>query len=237
MGKRIISQRRGRGTPTYKSPGHRFRAAVRHVSLKHNQVKGKVIDLVHCPGHSGPLAKVSYKNGETSYIIAPEGISVNQEIAVGYTELGAGNCLALRDIPEGTLIYNIENQPGDGGKFVRSSGLAARVISRSNNRVVVLLPSKQEKVFSPKCRANIGMIAGSGRTEKPLVKAGTRYHKMRARNRLYPKVSGTSMNAVDHPYGTSRSSKKGRPTIARRHAPPGAKVGKIRPRRTGKKKR
>lgn len=237
MGKRIISQRRGRGTPTYRSPSHRFRADVRHMSLKHELLKGRVADLVHCPGHSGPLAKILYENGETSYIIAPEGIAVDQEIAVGSDKPSAGSCLALKDIPEGTLIYNIESQPGDGGKFVRSSGLSARVVARYSNRVVVLLPSKHEKIFNPGCRANIGTIAGSGRTEKPFVKAGTRYHKMRARNKLYPKVSGTSMNAVDHPYGTSRSSKKGRPTIARKHAPPGAKVGKIKPRRTGRKKR
>ena len=98
-----------------------------------------------------------------------------------------------------------------------------------------MLPSKKEKQFHPDCRANIGRIAGSGRTEKPIVKAGNAYYKMKAKNKLYPIVSKNSMNAVDHPYGTSRTSKKGRPTIARKHAPPGAKVGKIKPRRTGKR--
>jgi len=235
MGKRIISQRRGRGTPTYRSPSHRFRAAVRHESITKQQ-KGKVTDIIKCPGHTSPLAQVMYEDGSSSYMIAPEGIFVNQEVDVGSQSIGNGNCVALKHIPEGTLIYNIENQPGDGGKFVRSSGLAARVVAKYSNRIVVMLPSKKEKAFHPECRANIGTIAGGGRTEKPFYKAGRRYHKMRARNKLYPKVSGTSMNAVDHPYGTSRSSKKGRPTIARRNAPPGAKVGKVRPRRTGKKR-
>ena len=67
------------------------------------------------------------------------------------------------------------------------------------------------------------------------MKAGRKFHYMKARNKLYPRVSGVAMNAVDHPFGTSRSSKKGRPDIARKNAPPGAKVGKVRPRRTGKK--
>jgi len=235
MGKRIISQRRGRGTPTYKSPGHRFRAAVRHLTVS-KEMTGTVTDIVSCPGHTSPLAQVRYEDGTTSYIIAPDGISVNEKILSQTTEISKGNTVALKDIPEGTLIYNIENQPGDGGKFARSGGVAARVVSRRANKVSVMLPSKKEKLFHPECRANIGAISGSGRKEKPLYKAGRNYHKHRAINKLYPKVSGTSMNAVDHPYGTSRSSKKGRPTIARKHAPPGAKVGKVKPRRTGKKR-
>ncbi len=234
MGKRIISQRRGKGSPTYRSPGHRFRTAVRHLAISKHCQRGRVQDIVKCPGHSGPLAQIAYENGDTGYIIAPEGLHVKRQITNG--ALGIGNCVMLKDIPEGTLIYNIESQPGDGGKFVRSSGVAARVVGRQKNMVSVLLPSKKEKLFHPHCRANIGTVAGGGRLEKPLVKAGTNYHRMRARNKLYPNVCGQSMNAVDHPYGTSRSSKKGRPTIARRNAPPGAKVGKIRPRRTGKKR-
>lgn len=235
MGKRIISQRRGKGSPTYKSPGHRFKAAVRHINHR-EELKGRIVDIINCPGHTSPLAQIRYDDGSKGFIIAPEGVCVNQEINIGSREIQTGNCVTLRYIPEGTLIYNIENQPGDGGKFVRSSGLSARVIGKYKNMIAVMLPSKKQKMFHPECRANIGMIAGSGRTEKPLVKAGRNYHKKKARNKLYPIVCGTSMNAVDHPYGTSRSSKKGRPTIARKHAPPGAKVGKIRPKRTGKRR-
>ena len=235
MGKRLITQRRGRGTTTYSSPSHRYRAQVRHPKLREDPASGKVIDLVHCPGHSGPLAMVKFPDGEMNYMIAPEGIAVDDTVSVNTDEVKTGNCTILKHIPEGTLIYNIESQPGDGGKFVRCTGLTAKVVAKQDNKIMVLLPSKKEKAFSPECRANIGVIAGSGRTEKPLVKAGNRFRKMRAKNKLYPKVCGTSMNAVDHPYGTSRSSKKGRPTIARRHAPSGANVGKIKPRRTGKR--
>jgi large subunit ribosomal protein L2 len=237
MGKSLIQQRRGKGSMSFRSPSHRFKAEVSHAKLSPVEQRGTIIDIIICPGHSSPLAVVQFENGELIHMIAPEGVCVNQTIVSGAREIVVGNCVALKDIPEGTYIYNIESQPGDGGKFVRSTGIAARVVARYGGQISVMLPSKKERLFPPECRANIGIIAGSGRTEKPFVKAGRRWHKMHARNRNYPNVCGTSMNAVDHPYGTSRSSKKGRPTIARRHAPPGAKVGKIRPRRTGRKQR
>ncbi len=110
------------------------------------------------------------------------------------------------------------------------------MVAKTANSITIKLPSRKEKPFHPECRATIGIIAGSGRIEKPFLKAGTKYHKMRARNRLYPSVSGTSMNAVDHPFGGTQSSHKGKPTIAPKHAPPGRKVGKLKPRRTGKKR-
>ena len=149
----------------------------------------------------------------------------------------AGNTTMLKNIPEGTMIYNIESSPGDGGKFVRTSGGFAKIITKMKDKVVVLLPSSHEREFRPECRANIGIIAGSGRTEKPFLKAGTRHHAMAARGKFYPSVSGTSMNAVAHPFGGRSSAHKGRPTQAPRNAPPGRKVGKIAPRRTGRTKR
>ena len=236
MGKRIISQRRGRGTSRYRAKSHRYLGKAAHPSLSHDELTGTVIDIAHCPGHTAPLALVEFSNGETTYMIAPENIRVNDTIKSSTSEVGQGYVLPLKHIPSGTSIYNIEKNPGDGGKFVRSSGTFAKVIGATADKVIVLLPSKKKKEFNPECRASIGTVAGSGRTEKPLVKAGNKYKKMYAKGKLYPKVSGISMNAVDHPYGTSRSSKKGRPTIAKKHAPPGAKVGKIRPRRTGKKR-
>ena len=236
MGKRIISQRRGRGTSRYRAKSHRYLGKASHPGLSRQSLLGKVIDIAHCPGHTAPLALIEFNNNETSYMIAPENIRVNDIIKANTSEISTGNILPLKHIPSGTLVYNIEKNPGDGGKFVRSSGTFAKVVGSTADKVIVLLPSSKKKEFNPECRASIGTVAGAGRTEKPLVKAGNKYKKMYAKGKLYPKVSGISMNAVDHPYGTSRSSKKGRPTIARKHAPPGAKVGKIRPRRTGKKR-
>jgi len=232
MGKRILQQRRGRGTLTYRSPGHRFKGAAKLPSDT-----GEIVELVNCPGHSAPLAYVQLTNNKVDLVIAPHGIRKGDQIAVGdKSEIKSGNVLPLKNIPEGTSIYNIESQPGDGGKFVRASGTFAKVVAKTASKITIKLPSKKEKSFHPDCKAAIGIIAGGGRTEKPFLKAGTMYHKMRAKNRLYPSVSGTSMNAVDHPFGGTTSSHKGKPTVAPKHAPPGRKVGKLRPSRTGKKK-
>ena len=235
MGKRIISQRRGRGTSQYRAPSHRYKTDLFMPRLTEEPVEAVISDIIHCGGHSGPIAQLKLGK-EVAFIPAPEGVRVNDKVMVNGDEVGKGNIMALGDVPEGTEIYNIEAQPGDGGRFVRTGGTTAKIVTKQKGKVVVLLPSKKTKEFSPLCRAVIGTIAGAGRLEKPLVKAGTAFYKMKARNKLYPKVSGNSMNAVDHPYGTSRTSKKGRPTTARKHAPPGAKVGKIKARRTGRKR-
>jgi large subunit ribosomal protein L2 len=234
MGKRIISQRRGRGTSRYSAPSHRYKTDLFMPKLS-EETEGKISDIVHCPGHSSPVLKLKVE-GKDAYIPAPEGVRVNDTVLINSTEVGKGNIMALGDIPEGTEVFNIEAKPGDGGKFVRSGGATAKVVAKVKGRVTVLLPSKKTKEFHPSCRAIVGVIAGAGRLEKPLLKAGNAHFRMKARNKLYPKTSGNSMNAVDHPYGTSRTSKKGRPTTAKRNAPPGAKVGKIKARRTGRKR-
>jgi large subunit ribosomal protein L2 len=231
MGKRILQQRRGRGTAKYRSPGHRFKGPI-----EHPLENGKVVDVINCPGHSAPLISVVQQNKEKIISPAPQGIKIGDQISVGGKEIRMGHVLRLKDIPEGTAVYNIESRPGDGGKFVRASGAFAKVMTKAVKTIIVKLPSRKEKSFHPECRAAIGIVAGSGRLEKPFLKAGIKYHKMRARNKPYPSVSGTSMNAVDHPFGGTQSSHKGKPTIAPKHAPPGRKVGKIRPRRTGKQK-
>lgn len=235
MGKRIISQRRGKGTPAYKSPSHRYTAKPRHPAPHDGVVTGKVVDLVKCVAHTSPLMKIQYDNNNSGFNIAPAGIKVGDTIKSGAKEMDNGNTVTLKDVTEGSFIFNIESQPGDGGKFVRSGGSTAKVVARHSDKVIVIMPSKRQKAFSPLCRASVGVIAGAGRKEKPFVKAGSKHYKMKARNKLWPRTEGVRMNAVDHPYGNSRSSNKGHPTIARKHAPPGAKVGKIRPKRTGKR--
>ena len=151
-------------------------------------------------------------------------------------EVEIGNVLPLQNIPEGALVFNIELKPGDGGKFVRSSGTFARVLSQLKEGVVIQLPSKKKKTFHPECRASLGVIAGGGRKDKPMLKAGKKFFAMKAKNKLWPKVSGNAQNAVDHPFGTSRSQRKSKARPAPHNAPPGRKVGMIRPRHTGRNK-
>lgn len=234
MGKNLISQRRGRGTPRYTAISFNYVGEAAHRKVSNQLVSGKVVDIVHCAGHSAPLGKIKYSDGEESLMIAPDGLKVGDEISIGNgAPVSLGNVLSLKNIPEGTIISNVENCPGDGGKFARSSGAFGKIVARTEKSVKVLMPSGKEKEFNPDCRAQIGTVAGSGRTEKPFTKAGAKYHARHARNKMYPTVCGVSMNAVDHPYGGKSSHHKGRPTIADKNAPAGRKVGKIRPRRTG----
>ena len=237
MGKRLIQQARGKGGPRYKSPSFNFAGDTRLKSIKEGTITGTIVELVHSKGHHAPLARISYEDGEHVLVPAPEGIKVGQKVGCGAeAATTSGNILALKDIPEGTLIYNIEKTPGDGGKFCKSSGTAAKIISKVAKGAVILLPSKKQKIFNLGCRATVGIVAGSGRTEKPFLKAGKRHHARKAGNRLYPRVSGGAMNAVDHPYGNTRSSRKAKTKVVSRHAPPGRKVGMLAARRTGKRK-
>lgn len=237
MGKNLIQQARGRGGPTYRSPGHRFKGSVKHLRFQEDIMSGTIVNILKCPGHSGPLAQVKYDNGDTALLIAPEGIKVGSQVQAGSNASpGIGNTLPLGQIPEGSLVYNIEATPGDGGKFVRASGVFAKVMVAQKDKIVVMLPSKKQKEFNPKCRASIGIVSGGGRTEKPFFKAGNKFKAMKAKNKLYPKVSGSAQNAVDHPFGNKRSSRNSKARPTSKNAPPGRKVGCIGARRTGQKK-
>ncbi|MBN2454617.1 50S ribosomal protein L2 [Candidatus Woesearchaeota archaeon] len=237
MGKNLTSQKRGKGSSRYRAPSFRYPGKVKHRSYDKDLAVGKVKDIIHSPAHYAPLAVVAFEDKKQTLMISPEGLKVGEKVEIGEkAKVDAGNILPLNRIPDGTAVYNIEGAPGDGGKFVRSSGGFARVTGKTQKGVSILLPSKKQRLFNPMCRAAIGIVAGSGRKEKPLLKAGKAHHKKKARNKLYPITSSTSMNAVDHPFGGSRSSKKGIPTASGKHAPPGAKVGSISPRRSGKRK-
>ncbi len=241
MGKNLIQQRRGKGTIRFRSPGFRFIGVVKHRNFtdaeRKEKIGGTVVSIEHSQGHYAPIIRVRYDDNQEAMQIAPEGIRVGDQLEAGFNAgITRGNTLPLLQIPEGTLIYNIESLPGDGGKFVRTSGLAARVVAKSEKDVTVMLPSKKMRTFNIWCRATVGLIAGAGRTEKPLLKASTNMYKKMARNKFWPQVKGQSMNAVAHPHGGSRSSKKNKPTIAPRYASSGAKVGHLKPRRTGRRK-
>lgn len=243
MAKRIIQQRRGRGTSTYRSHSFRFAGKTSYnVYEKNSSVEGEVIEIIHSKGHSAPLMKVRYENDREALIPAFEGafvgkkITVNQKDKVEKEELETGNAYMLKNIPEGTSIYNIELKPGDSGKIVKAGGSYATVVSHIKGFTKILLPSKKEKLVNSNCRAFVGEIGGAGRQEKPFLKAGNKFHEMKKKNKLYPKVSGVAMSAVDHPHGGTRSLRKGRPTIAPHNAPPGRKVGMLRPKHTGRNK-
>ncbi len=231
MGKRIIQQRRGRGGPQYRSPSHRHLGEVFHPKIFSG--KGEVIDLVHAPGRTSPVAKVDF-DGNESLMIAAEGMYVGQTLTVAeVAEVAPGNVMELRGMPEGTPVYNVEAYPGDGGKFIRTAGTMGTIISRGQ-RVVVEMPSGVFKSFNPLCRAAVGIVAGSGRGDKPFGKAGAKYHAYRSKSKANFRVRGVAMNPVDHPHGGGNHQHVGKPSTVSRNAPPGRKVGRLSPQ---KKKR
>ena len=231
MGKRIVSQARGHGSLTYRV---RRQAYIYRIGYPSGEGKAKIIKLINSAAHSAPLIKMQF-NGKIFFNLAFQNAFEGQEIEFG-REIKDGNIVKLQDAKIGTRLYNIEATPGDGGKLVRTAGSSAIVTKNFGSRVVILMPSKKEIEFDGKCRATIGVIAGGGRLEKPILKAGKKWHMMKARGKKWHFTSKVKVNAVDHPFGSGRG-KRIKSKIAKRNAPPGAKVGHIRPRRTGRRKR
>ncbi len=233
MGKRIISQRRGRGSSTYRVKRKAFKY---RLSFPKDLEKGEgeVIKLINSSAHSCPIAKIKYSKGHF-YIPAFKGMYEGQKIKFLDKEVKEGNILKLKDIPVKTPVYNIESKPGDGGKFIRSGGNSAYINKIIGEDIFILMPSKKEKKFNKECRAVIGEIAGGGRLDKPVVKAGKKYYIKKSKSKLWPKTSAVKMNVVDHPFGSGRG-KRIKSKIAKRDAPPGKKVGLLRPKKTGKRK-
>lgn len=241
MGKRTRSQRRGTGTSVFRAPTQKRVAPARYPTTTVPQaetLKGVVNDLVHDPGRGAPLALIQLPNGESFYNVASEGLYVGREIEIGAAaNLGVGNILPLSKIPEGTMVYNIELLPGDGGRFVRASGGYATITGRTPTATTVKLTSGKTAYIDGRCRATVGVVAGAGRTDKPFIKAGERFHLMRAKGHHYPTVKGIAMVAVVHPHGGGRHKQSLKPTSVARGAPPGQKVGLIAPRQTGRAKK
>ncbi len=194
----------------------------------------RIIGLIHSAGHSAPLIKLLINN-EVFYNPAFNEAVVGQQITIG-KNIEKGNILMLKQVPIGTKIYNIERNPGDGGKMIRTAGSSVSVSKiYPYNKISILMPNKKEIILSGDCRATLGEIAGGGRKLKPFITAGKMFHKKKAKGKLWPRTSAVKMNAVDHPFGSGRG-KRIKPKIAKRNAPAGNRVGHIRPRRTGRRK-
>jgi len=232
MGKRIIQQARGKGSKTYRVRRRAFRFRLKYPTKLEGE--GTVIELFNSPGHSAPLAKIKHDGG-LFYIPAFKGMVEGQKVSFG-KDVKPGNILSLKDIPIKTQVYNIESRPRDGGIFIRSAGSSAVVKRISEEGVFVTMPSKKDKKFHLNCRATIGEIAGTGRKEKPIVRAGKKHYIKKAKNKLWPRTSAVKVNAIDHPFGSGRG-KNPKSKVAKRNAPPGRKVGLLRPKRTGRRKR
>jgi len=239
MGKPLITQRRGKGSPSFKARSTRFKAEAKYRPYDEKEkglLKFKIIDLVDDPARTSLLMEVRYEDGTTLMLPAPEGVYVGQELEEGYNaSLSIGNILPLEKVPEGYPVFNLETSVGDGGSLARSSGSVAYVVSKSGNQVLVKLPSGQMKYFDGRSRATIGNACGGGRTEKPMLKAGVGYYKAIARGHWYPMVRGVKMNPYDHPFGGKQHH--GAITPKGVGGAPGQHVGSFGAKRTGRRKR
>ncbi len=227
MGKRIIPRRRGKGGLEYRSPSHR------HVAEVRTPPEGayKILDVIQAPGRNSPFLEVQDTTGRKSYQLAFLGAHVGQEIQAGpESSLEKGNTTVLANIPDGTVVYNIESYPGDGGKFCRSAGNFALIVSHSS-KVTLKLPSGSMRDFDPRCKATLGVVAGSGLKDSPILKAGTHVHYLQSKAQRPYSVRGVAMNAVNHPHGGGNHQHVGRPSTVGRNAPPGRKVGRLSPKR------
>jgi len=238
MGKRILVQRMGRGSPTFRSRGWLHPAPARYPPLTRETLRGRVVELVHDPGRWVPLAHIVLENGVEFWVPATEGMYVDQLVEVGPEARPVnGNILPVGKIPEGAQICNVEIRPGDGGKLARAPGAYAIVLGRSGNKTIIQLPSGKIREVPNEARAMVGVVAGGGRLEKPLLKAGAAYHKWKVKAHKWPRVRGVAMNAVSHPHGGGSHQSPSFPTTVSRNAPPGQKVGHIAARTTGRRKR
>jgi large subunit ribosomal protein L2 len=226
MGKRIISRRRGAGSSTYRSPSHRHHGAV-YLPAPTVVGEGRVVSIESAPGRSAPVADVEAPGGVRVRIVAIAGLATGDTVALEEGKVERGSILPLSRIPDGTLVSNIEVKPFDGGRLVRAAGTSALVVAHSGAEVTLQLPSGAFKLFLATCRAEVGAVAGGGRGDRPIVKAGKKVWSTRSLARAPFKVRGVAMNPVNHPFGGGSHQHVGRPSTVSSGAWPGAKVGRF----------
>ncbi|KAM0677953.1 hypothetical protein BDAP_001433 [Binucleata daphniae] len=209
------------------------------VSYPKTEGKAKITEILHEKGRGAPLCKITVnETNEKALVVATEGNYVGQEIHINGSDLNIGNCLALKNVPEGTIVCAVERIPKDGGRIAVSSGTSCTVVghNKDTNMVSLRMPSGVKVNLRGEVRAFVGVAAGGGRTEKPILKAGRAYYKYKSKGIYWPRVRGVAMNPVDHKHGGGNHQHIGHPSTVSKHAPPGQRVGQIGARRTGLRK-
>ncbi|KAM9897883.1 hypothetical protein OXX79_006629 [Metschnikowia pulcherrima] len=244
IGRVIRNQRKGAGSIfTANTRLRKGAAKLRTLDYaeRHGYIRGVVKQIIHDAGRGAPLAKVSfrdpyrYKMREETFI-ANEGVYTGQFVYCGAkASLNVGNVLPLGSCPEGTIVSNVEEKVGDRGALGRTSGNYVIIIGHNpdEGKTRVKLPSGAKKVISSDARGVIGVVAGGGRIDKPLLKAGRAFHKYKVKRNSWPRTRGVAMNPVDHPHGGGNHQHIGKASTISRNAVPGQKAGLIAARRTG----
>jgi len=243
MGRVIRNQRKHGGIFMAHTKHRKGAAKLRTLDFaeRNGYLRGLVKEIVHDPGRGAPLAKVVFRDPyryktRTETFIATEGLATGTFVYAGKkASIAVGNILPVSRLPEGTIVCNVEEQPGDRGSLARTSGNYATVIGHDpeNGKTRIRLPSGAKKTIHSNARATIGIVAGGGRPDKPLLKAGRAYHKYKAKRNCWPKTRGVAMNPVDHPHGGGNHQHIGKASTISRHASAGQKSGLLAARRTG----
>jgi large subunit ribosomal protein L2 len=187
----------GKITVRHRGGGHKRKYRIIDFKRAKDGIPGKVATIEYDPNRSANIALINYADGEKRYILAPKGIAVGTVIESGpKADIKPGNALPLVNIPEGTLIHNIEMRPGKGGQLVRSAGTSAQILGREDRYVLIRLASGEVRRILSTCRATVGEVGNADHGLVNIGKAG------RKRNMGWrPTVRGSVMNPNDHPHG------------------------------------
>ena len=202
--------RNNQGVITTRHHGGGHKQKYRIIDFKRNKdnIPGKVATIEYDPNRSANIALINYADGEKRYILAPKGLEVGMEIISGEeADIKVGNALPMGNMPEGTVIHNIEMQPGKGGQIARSAGVSAQILGKEGKYVTVRLASGEVRKLLSVCRATVGVV---GNEDHGLVNYG-KAGRMRWKG-VRPTVRGSVMNPNDHPHGGG----EGRTSIGRK---------------------
>ena len=182
---------------SYMGGGHRQHYRIIDFKRNKTEMEATVVSIEYDPNRTAFIALVQYTDGEKRYIICPQGLQVGTKVSSGENVAPeVGNALPMKSIPLGTIIHNVEMQPGQGGKLVRSAGSSAQLANKEEAYAVLKMPSGELRKVLINCYATVGVVSNSDHNLETAGKAG--------RNRwkgVRPRVRGVAMNPVDHPMG------------------------------------
>ena len=187
----------GRITVRHQGGGNRQKYRIIDFKRNKDDMYATVVGIEYDPNRSSNIALIKYEDGTLNYILAPQGLKDGDKVISGAkVDIKPGNCMPIESIPVGTLIHNIELNPGQGGKMVRAAGQSAQLMAKEGKYSHVRLPSGEMRLVLTKCRATIGTIGNSDHENIKIGKAGRKRHMG-----IRPTVRGSVMNPVDHPHG------------------------------------
>ena len=196
---RHTAGRNAQGKITVRHHGGGNKTKYRIIDFKRSKdsIPAVVKTIEYDPNRSANIALVCYADGEKKYILAPLGLNVGDKIVSGKgADIKPGNALAIEDIPVGTMIHNIELQPGKGGQLVRAAGMSAQLMAKEDKYAQVKMPSGEMRLILVKCKATIGQVGNLDHEIIKIGKAGKKRHMG-----IRPTVRGSVMNPCDHPHG------------------------------------